>query len=257
MLLAFDIGNTNIHIGLWDGERWRLSWRARTVTEKMPDEYAVLARNFLSTADVAHQRIKGVVMSSVVPALTPAFQEMIWRYLSIEALTVNSGATLGIDIAIDMPEQAGADRLCNAVALSQLFGAPAVSVDFGTSTNFDVLSADNKYIGGALSPGIGLAHDSLVSRAAQLHKVELVPPPNPIGRNTIHALQSGIFWGYVGMIDSLLERILDQLACEGTQVVATGGLAPLFKAHIRRIDHVAPELTLDGLRLIYEMNRGK
>ena len=257
MLLAFDIGNTNIHMGLWDGERWRLSWRARTVTEKMPDEYAVLARNFLSTADVALQRIKGVVMSSVVPALTSAFQEMIWRYLSIEALTVNSGAILGIDIAIDMPEQAGADRLCNAVALSQLFGAPAVSVDFGTSTNFDVLSADNKYIGGALSPGIGLAHDALVSRAAQLHKVELVPPPNPIGRNTIHAMQSGIFWGYVGMIDSLLERILDQLACDGAQVVATGGLAPLFKAHIRRIDHVAPELTLDGLRLIYEMNRGK
>ena len=257
MLLAFDIGNTNIHMGLWDGECWRLSWRARTVTEKMPDEYAVLARNFLSTADVALQRIKGVVMSSVVPALTSAFQEMIWRYLSIEALTVNSGAILGIDIAIDMPEQAGADRLCNAVALSQLFGAPAVSVDFGTSTNFDVLSADNKYIGGALSPGIGLAHDALVSRAAQLHKVELVPPPNPIGRNTIHAMQSGIFWGYVGMIDSLLERILDQLACDGAQVVATGGLAPLFKAHIRRIDHVAPELTLDGLRLIYEMNRGK
>ncbi len=257
MLLAIDIGNTNIHMGLWDGERWRLSWRARTVTEKMPDEYAVLARNFLSTADVALQRIKGVVMSSVVPALTSAFQEMIWRYLSIEALTVNSGAILGIDVAIDMPEQAGADRLCNAVALSQLFGAPAVSVDFGTSTNFDVLSADNKYIGGALSPGIGLAHDALVSRAAQLHKVELVPPPNPIGRNTIHAMQSGIFWGYVGMIDSLLERILDQLACDGAQVVATGGLAPLFKAHIRRIDHVAPELTLDGLRLIYEMNRGK
>ena len=154
MLLAFDIGNTNIHMGLWDGERWRLSWRARTVTEKMPDEYAVLVRNFLSTAGVAHQRIKGVVMSSVVPALTPSFQELIWRYLTIEALTVNSDTPLGIGIAIDMPEQAGADRLCNAVALSQLFGAPAVSVDFGTSTNFDVLSADNEYIGGALSMGV-------------------------------------------------------------------------------------------------------
>ena len=257
MLLAFDIGNTNIHMGLWDGEHWRLSWRARTVTEKMPDEYAVLVRNFLSTADVAYQSISGVVMSSVVPALTPTFQELIWRYLRIEALTVNSATPLGIDIAIDMPEQAGADRLCNAVALSQLFGAPAVSVDFGTSTNFDVLSADNQYIGGALSPGIGLAHDALVSRAAQLHKVELTPPPNPIGRNTIHAMQSGIFWGYVGMIDSLLVRILRELDCEETHVVATGGLASLFKAHIKRINHVAPELTLDGLRLIHDMNRGK
>ncbi|MCY4539621.1 MAG: type III pantothenate kinase [Chloroflexi bacterium] len=257
MLLAFDIGNTNIHMGLWDGARWRLSWRARTVTDKMPDEYAVLVRNFLSTADVAYPSIRGVVMSSVVPALTPAFQELIWRYLTIEALTVNSATPLGIDIAIDMPEQAGADRLCNAVALSQLFGAPAVSVDFGTSTNFDVLSADNEYIGGALSPGIGLAHDALVSRAAQLHKVELAPPPNPIGRNTMHAMQSGIFWGYVGMIDSLLVRILAELDCEQTPVVATGGLASLFKTHIKRISHVAPELTLDGLRLIHEINRGK
>ena len=257
MLLAFDIGNTNIHMGLWDGARWRLSWRARTVTDKMPDEYAVLVRNFLSTADVAYPSIRGVVMSSVVPALTPAFQELIWRYLTIEALTVNSATPLGIDIAIDMPEQAGADRLCNAVALSQLFGAPAVSVDFGTSTNFDVLSADNEYIGGALSPGIGLAHDALVSRAAQLHKVELAPPPNPIGRNTMHAMQSGIFWGYVGMIDSLLVRILAELACEQTPVVATGGLASLFKTHIKRISHVAPELTLDGLRLIHDMNRGQ
>lgn len=257
MLLAFDIGNTNIHMGLWDGARWRLSWRARTVTDKMPDEYAVLVSNFLSTAGVAHQSIKGVVMSSVVPALTPAFQELIWRYLEIEALTVSSETPLGIDIAIDMPEQAGADRLCNAVALAQLFGAPAVSVDFGTSTNFDVLSADREYIGGALSPGVGLAHDALVSRAAQLHKVELAPPPNPIGRNTMHAMQSGIFWGYVGMIDSLLERILKELDCEETQVVATGGLAPLFKQHIVRIKHVAPELTLDGLRLIHDLNCGK
>lgn len=257
MLLAFDIGNTNIHMGLWDGERWLLSWRARTVTEKMPDEYAVLVRNFLSTADVADQSIKGVVMGSVVPALTPTFQELIWRYLTLETLTVNSGTPLGIDIEIDIPEQAGADRLCNAVALSQLFGAPAVSVDFGTSTNFDVLSAENAYIGGALSPGIGLAHDALVSRAAQLHKVELVPPPNPIGRNTMHAMQSGIFWGYVGMINSLLERILEELDCEETRVVATGGLASLFKTHIVRITHVAPELTLDGLRLVHDMNRGK
>ena len=256
MLLAFDIGNTNIHMGLWDGERWRLSWRARTVTEKMPDEYAVLVRNFLSTADVPHSSIDGAVMSSVVPSLTSTFQELIRRYLAVEPLSVNSGTPLGIGIAIDMPEQAGADRLCNAVALSQLFGAPAVSVDFGTSTNFDVLSSENEYIGGALTPGIGLAHDALVSRAAQLHEVELVPPPNPIGRNTMHAMQSGIFWGYVGMIDSLLERILEELDCEETQVVATGGLATLFEQHITRINHVAPELTLDGLRLIHNINCG-
>ncbi len=257
MLLAVDIGNTNIHMGLWHDERWRLSWRARTVTDKMTDEYAVLVRNFLATADVAHKNISGVVIGSVVPSLTPTFQELVCRYLQREPLIINSKTTLGISIAIDMPEQAGADRLCNAVALSQLYGAPAVSVDFGTSTNFDVLSANNEYIGGALAPGIRLAHDALVSRAAQLHKVELIPPPYPIGRNTVHAMQSGIFWGYVGMIEGLLSRILDQLDNQLTQVIATGGLAPAFLEHVRSIDQVAPELTLDGLRLVYEMNCGK
>ena len=252
MLLAFDIGNTNIHMGLWDGGRWRLSWRARTVMEKMPDEYAVLVRNFLATADVAHGAIDGVILSSVVPALTPTFRELVCRYLVVDPVIVSSRTRLGINIAIDMPEQAGADRLCNAVALSRIYGAPAVSVDFGTSTNFDVLSQENEYIGGALAPGIRLAHDALVSRAAQLHKVELAPPPNPIGRNTMHAMQSGIFWGYVGMIDSLLSRILTQLGSEHAQVVATGGLAPVFRDHIPRIDHLAPELTLDGLRFIYD-----
>ena len=181
MLLAFDIGNTNIHMGLWQDDQWRLSWRARTVADKMPDEYAVLVRNFLTTADVGYRAISGVIMSSVVPTLTPAFQELVRRYFEVEPITVNNTTNLGIQIAIDIPEQAGADRLCNAVAMSKLYGAPAVSVDFGTSTNFDVLSANNEYIGGALAPGINLAHDALVSRAAKLHKVDLVPPPKPIG----------------------------------------------------------------------------
>ena len=255
MLLAIDIGNTNIHLGLWDGGAWRLSWRARTVAEKMTDEYAVLVRNFLNTASVDFGAVSAICMSSVVPALTATFQDLARRYLRLEPLNVSSKTNLGITIAIDMPEQAGADRLCNAVALSQLFGAPAVSVDFGTSTNFDVLSPNKAYIGGVIAPGIRLAHDALVSRAAQLHKVDLAPPPQPIGRNTIHAMQSGIFWGYVGMIDALLERILAQLDSTATQVIATGGLAAVFKEHIIRIDDVAPELTLDGLRLIYEMNR--
>ena len=257
MLLAFDIGNTNIHLGLWDRQCWRLSWRARTVAEKMTDEYAVLVRNFLSTAEVDFSAISAVCMSSVVPALTPTFQALVRRYIKLEPLIVSSQTRLGITIAIDMPEQAGADRLCNAVALSRLYGAPAVSVDFGTSTNFDVLAEGEAYIGGVIAPGIRLAHDALVSRAAQLHKVELVPPPQPIGRNTVHAMQSGIFWGFVGTIEALLERILSQLDSPTTQVVATGGLARVFKAHIARIDCVAPELTLDGLRLIYELNAEK
>lgn len=255
MLLAFDIGNTNIQMGLWGDARWKLTWRARTVADKMPDEYAVLVRNFLDAAAVSAELISGVIMSSVVPALTPTFQNLTRRYFGLEPINVTSRTDLGISIAIDMPGQAGADRLCNSVALSKLYGAPAVSIDFGTSTNFDVLSADDEYIGGALAPGIRLAHDALVSQAAQLHKVELAPPPQPIGRNTIHAMQSGIFWGYVGMIEGLLTRIIAQLHSDQIQVVATGGLAPVFAEHISRIDDVAPELTLDGLRLIYEMNQ--
>jgi len=257
MLLAFDIGNTNIHMGLWQEDQWRLSWRARTVADKMPDEYAVLVRNFLDTADVGYRAITGVIISSVVPTLTPAFQNLVRRYLELEPVILTNISKLGIKIAIDIPEQAGADRLSNAVAMSKLYGAPAVSVDFGTSTNFDVLSANNEYIGGALAPGINLAHDALVSRAAKLHKVDLVPPPKPIGTNTIHAMQSGIFWGYVGMIEGILTRIKGQLDSDKTQVIATGGLAPVFKEHIALIDHIAPELTLDGLRFIYEMNNGK
>lgn len=254
MLLAFDIGNTNIHMGVWQEDQWRLSWRARTVANKMPDEYAVLVRNFLDTADVGHKAITAVIISSVVPTLTPAFKELVTRYFQLNPIIVTNQSKLGIKIAIDIPEQAGADRLCNAVAMSKLYGAPCVSVDFGTSTNFDVLSVNNEYIGGALAPGIHLAHDALVSRAAKLHKVDLIPPPNPIGTNTIHAMQSGIFWGYVGMIEGILTRIKGQLNSDQTKVIATGGLAPLFKEHIALIDTIAPELTLDGLRLIYEMN---
>lgn len=256
MLLAFDIGNTNIHLGLWDGGSWRLSWRARTVTGKTTDEYAVLVRNFLSVAQVDIGDITAACMSCVVPALTPTFHELARRDLQLEPLIVSSHIELGIAIAIDTPEQAGADRLCNAVALAQLHGAPAVSVDFGTSTNFDVLSADRSYIGGVIAPGIRLAHDALVSRAAQLHKVDLLPPPMPVGTNTVHAMQSGIFWGYVGMIEALLGRILAQLDSPDAHVVATGGLARLFMQHIPRINAIAPELTLNGLRLIYEMNAG-
>ncbi len=254
MLLAIDIGNTNIHLGLWDGGGWRLSWRARTVAAKMTDEYAVLLRNFLNSAEVELGAVTAVCMSSVVPALTATFQDLARRYLGLEPLNVSGRTKLGIGVAIDMPEQAGADRLCNAVALSRTVGAPAVCVDFGTSTNFDVLSAENDYIGGVIAPGIGLAHDALVSRAAQLHKVELAPPPAPIGRNTIHAMQSGIFWGYVGLVEALLLRIVAQLDSAATTVIATGGLARVFEEHIRLIDAVAPELTLDGLRWIHELN---
>lgn len=256
MLLAIDIGNTNITLGLWHNDAWALSWRARTVADKMPDEYAVLVRNFLNSADVGQKAIDGVIVSCVVPPLTMTFTELVRRYFEIEPVIVSSAINTGVVINIDQPEQSGADRIANASAVVNLYGGgPAIVVDFGTSTNFDVVSAQNEYIGGALAPGIGVAHDALVSRAAKLHKVELVPPPTPIGRNTIHAMQSGIFWGYVSLVEGIVTRIKGELASDKTQVIATGGLAVHFDQHTNVIDKIVPNLTLDGLRVIYGLNK--
>lgn len=255
MLLAIDIGNTNIHLGLWHNHNWRLSWRARTVQDKMPDEYAVLVRNFLDTADVGYGAISGVIISSVVPPLTRAFRELVDRYIQVEPIVVNHQTQTGVLILIDQPEQAGADRLVNAAAVVAMKEFPAIVIDFGTATTFDVISSDGAYIGGAIAPGIGLAHDALVERAAKLHKIDLVPPPNPIGRNTIHAMQSGIFWGYVGLVEGLVTRLKGALAPDEPCVIATGGLATLFNQHTDVIHKIVPELTLEGLRVIYEANR--
>lgn len=260
MLLAFDIGNTNIHLGLWNGERWALSWRARTVHDKMPDEYGVLVRNFLNSADVGFGAISGAVIGSVVPPLTSAFTELVQRYFKMEPLVVNHKVNLGMKVAVDQPEQAGADRIENAAAVVALHGGgPTIVIDFGTSTNFDIVSSKGEYCGGAICAGIGVSHDALVSRAAKLHKIDLVAPPKPIGTNTIHAMQSGIFYGHIAMIEGLVARIKAQLVEEdpthpNVRVIATGGLATLIQKHTTVIDQIEPELTLNGLRVIYDLN---
>lgn len=258
MLLAVDIGNTNIYLGLWHSQKWQITWRARTVENKMPDEYAVLVKNFLSTADLTYSDVSGVIVSSVVPTLTLSFEELVQQYFKREPLIVSHRTRMGIGIEIDQPEQAGADRLVNAAAVAALYGGPAIVIDFGTATTFDVLSEQNAYCGGAITTGINLASDALVSRAARLHKVDLKPPPAAIGRNTIHAMQSGLFWGYIGLIEGLTARIKTELAQSSTkpiQVIGTGGLARLFNQHTAVIDRIEPELTLEGLRIIYELNQ--
>jgi type III pantothenate kinase len=261
VLFAIDVGNTNVHLGLYHDGGWALSWRARTVADKMPDEYAVLVRNFLASAGLAYADVSGVAISSVVPALTESFTELSRRYLEIDPLVVNARVPCGITIAIDQPDQAGADRIVNAAAAAHLYGGDAVIVDFGTATTFDILTADRAYRGGAIAPGIRIAHDALVSRAARLHKVDLEPPPRAIGTNTIHAMQSGIFWGYVAMVEGMTARLTAEMRESGLvahgspiRVIATGGLAPLFRANTAVIDLIAPELTLEGLRIIWGMN---
>ncbi len=253
-LLAIDIGNTNVHLGLWHDNEWKVTWRARTVAEKMPDEYAVLVRNFLSSADLSYNVVRGVVIASVVPRLTSTFVELVQRYMHTDPLVISHDTRTGVQIAIDQPAQAGADRIVNAAAVVALYGAPAIVIDFGTATTFDVINADGAYIGGAIAPGINVSMDALVSVAARLHKVDLTPPPSVIGGNTIHAMQSGIFVGYVAMIEGMVTRIKSALGGDNIRVIATGGLAPLFNAHTDAIDLIAPELTLDGLRIIYALN---
>ncbi len=254
-LLVLDIGNTNVTCGLWHGGKWRITWRARTVPDKMPDEYAVLLASFLESADLTYAAISGVAISSVVPRLTTTFVELVQRYIHVEPLVVTNRTKTGVRIEIDQPEQAGADRIVNSAAVVALYGTPAIVIDFGTATTFDIVSADGAYRGGAIAPGIVVSQDALVSHTARLHKVDLQPPPCVIGTNTIHAMQSGIFLGYVAMIEGMVARFKAAMNDQNVQVIATGGLAVLFNENTDAIDLIAPELTLEGLRVIYEMNQ--
>jgi type III pantothenate kinase len=262
MLLAIDIGNTNIHLGLCDlpeeskdeGE-WHSTWRVQTVADKMADEYAVLLRGFFEDGGYRFADVRGVAMASVVPALTGTFVEMCGRYLGLTPLNVEPGVRTGVRVMLDNPHEVGADRVVNAAAVQRFYGGPAIVIDFGTATTFDVINRDGDYLGGAISPGIGLAHDALVGRAARLLKVDLRPPPSPIGRNTVQAMQSGLFLGYVALIEGLVARLKEALGEPEAKVIATGGLAPLFAEHTSVIEQIAPNLTLDGLRVIWALNR--
>lgn len=258
MLLAIDIGNTNIHFGLYPIEGGDLlsSWRAQTVHERMGDEYAVLLRNFFSERDVTFEEVSGVVMASVVPALTPRFIEMSERYLGHTPFNVTHEVKSGVRILLNNPRELGPDRLVNAAAVKVMFGTPAIVIDFGTATTFDIVDRSGDYLGGAITTGIGLAQDALVSHTARLVKVDIAPPPRAIGQSTIRAMQSGLFLGYVAMIEGMVQRLSDELGEPDVHVIATGGLAPLFAEHTPAIQHIAPSLTLEGLRLIWQMNQG-
>lgn len=260
MLLAIDIGNTNIHIGLGEpapasgSGGWLDTWRARTIADKMPDEYLVLLRSFFNEDGYRFEQVSGVALASVVPPLTGTFVELSERYLRQTPLVVGPGVKSGVRILLDNPHEVGADRVVNAAAVCQTYGSPAIVIDFGTATTFDVISGNDDYLGGAIMPGIGLAHDALVARTAKLPKVDLAPPPSPIGRNTVHAMQSGLFWGYVGMLEGLVVRLRESLGEPDVRVIGTGGLAPVFAEHTDCIEEIAPNLTLDGLRVIYNLN---
>jgi type III pantothenate kinase len=254
MLLCIDIGNTNIMLGLYDGATLGPHWRLATDHERMPDEFAMQLVGLLQFSGVGLDAITGVAIASGVPVLTSRWREVCRAYLRVEPLIITARLKTGMRILYDNPDAVGADRIVDAVAAYHHYGGPLCIVDFGTATTFEAITAAGEYLGGAIAPGIGIAADALAQRAAKLPKVDLLRPPSVVGRNTVHSMQSGLLFGYVGLVEGMVARFKAELGPQ-TRVIATGGLAPLIADETTVIDIIAPWLTLDGLRLLYEMNQ--
>jgi type III pantothenate kinase len=260
MLLAIDVGNTNIVLGLFEGEEVIEHWRINTDARRTADELAVVLQGLLQQSPLlANSDISGIALCSTVPSVLHEMREMTRRYYGdVPAVIVEPGVKTGVPVRMDNPKEVGADRIVNALAAVHLYGGPAIVADFGTATTFDAVSVKGEYVGGAIAPGIEISMDALSQRGAQLHKIELNRPRNVIGKNTVEALQSGIIFGFAGQVDGIVDRMAQQLAetPEDVTVVATGGLAPMILDEARTIDIYEPWLTLIGLRLIYERNVG-
>jgi len=254
MLLAVDIGNTNIALGVFEGEQLRATWRVATGVNQMADEYAVLLLNLLHYQGLDKSDIKEVALCCVVPPLLGTFEELFQRYFHISPLVVGAGVKTAVRIRVDNPREVGADRIANAAAAHHLYNGSIIIVDLGTATTFDTVSKEGDFLGTAIAPGIATAAEALFARASALPRVELVHPKQAIGTNTIAAMQSGIVFGYVGLVEGIVARIQQELG-EKVKVVATGGYAGLIAKETAVIDEVNPDLTLVGLRLIYLMNK--
>jgi type III pantothenate kinase len=255
MLLTIDIGNTNITLGLYRDSDLIHAWRLATNHERMPDEYGLQILGLLEHANCTFEDLEAVALASVVPPLTGRIIEASQHYLKLEPLIVDAGVKTGLKIRYEDPKFAlGADRVVDAVAVLTLYGGPACVVDFGTATTFDAITKEGEYLGGAIAPGIGIAAEALYLRAAKLPRVDIGRPPAVIGRNTVHAMQSGLLFGYVGLVEGIVARFRAELG-EEMKVIGTGGLASLIAEETEAIEILAPWLTLDGLRMIWELNQ--
>ncbi|HET9594909.1 MAG TPA: type III pantothenate kinase [Anaeromyxobacteraceae bacterium] len=254
MLLAVDVGNTNTVLGAFEGRTLRQQWRVETSHSRTADEYGIQLRQLFAAAGVEPRAVDAVAVSSVVPPLAGTLTRMSERYFGVKPLFVGPGVKTGMPILYDNPREVGADRIVNAVAAWDRWACGMVVVDFGTATTFDAVSQKGEYLGGAISPGIGISMEALFTHAAKLPEVEFARPPHVIGKNTVASMQSGLVYGYVGLVDGICERMAAELGFT-PKVVATGGLAPLLAGVSRSIDEVDEHLTLRGLCLIHERNR--
>lgn len=254
MLLTIDIGNTNIVLGLHDGDNLGICWRVATSPERTPDEYGLQTVGFLQQAEVARDSVSAIAIASVVPPLTGTFVNMCESYLGQVPLVVDAGVRTGVRVRYDDPRQVGADRVADAAAVREIYGGPACIVDFGTATTFDAISLEGDYLGGAIAPGIEIAADALFQRAAKLPRVDVMRPPSAIGRTTTHSIQSGLLFGYVGLVEGMVDRFRSELGSQ-MKVIGTGGLAEMIACETDVIQTIAPWLTLEGLRIIWKLNR--
>lgn len=254
MLLAVDVGNTNLVIGVFEGQALRIHWRLATRRDATADEYGVMLLNLLRHADIDPRRLDACILDSVVPPLDLAVEEMVRRYVGVDPRVVGRDVDPGMPIRYEVPRDVGADRIVNAVAADAYYGRPAIVVDFGTATTFDAISGRGEYLGGAIAPGVGISAEALFVRASKLPRVDLARPKAVIGTNTVAAMQAGLFYGYVSLVDGVVRRMQRELE-EQAVVVGTGGLAFLFAGEAETLAHVDPLLTLKGLELLYRRNR--
>ncbi len=254
MLLTIDVGNTNLTLGLYEGDQLGAHWRLATDHARMPDEYGLQFLGLLENAGRSPKDLTGISLASVVPQLTGRVVQACREYLKQEPLIVDTGVKTGIKIRYEDPKAVGADRVCDAVAVMKLYGGPACVVDFGTATTFNAITREGEYLGGAITAGINLAAEALFTHAAKLQRIDLQRPPSVIGRNTVHAMQSGLLFGYVSMVEGMVARFRSELG-DDMKVIATGGLAEIVARETDVVQIIAPWLTLEGLRIIWELNQ--